>query len=201
MVLVPNNNTAGCQRVYGISFGNGDGAGALGLPYRDKACDLEQAADDAAATGNHKIAWWWRCHKPNLYKTFEGDTKEFKHLACWNSMVSMLEEPVANFNEPQPALVAADEDFDPNGLMAELTDEQYKQLKQEIEQTEEDHELVEQRQAQQQNLIESQAQEIERLKQEADELRKKQEAEEKLRESVRQRIQAKRKMEDEKGTD
>lgn len=146
------------MRVYGLSFGNGDGAGALGLPFRDKACDYEQAADDAAATGQHKIAWWWRCHKPHLYKTFSGDSKEMKQLACWNSMVSML--------DPKPQ--ASADDYDIEALVAQVSKEEY----------EEQQQLVEKRIAQQNNLIESLKQdhedkdaEIERLKREAARLR------------------------------
>lgn len=160
VVLVPNNNTSDCNRVYGISFGNGEGAGALGVPFRDKSCDYEQAADDAAAVGNHKIAWWWRCHKPNLYKTFKGkdETKEMAQLKCWNSMVQML--------EPQAAVV------DESGyMMAQVSEEQL--------------ELVENRINQQQNLIQSLEKdhadkdaEIERLKHQAAKLRAEQKQQE-----------------------
>jgi hypothetical protein len=82
VVLVPNNNTAGCMRVYGFSFGNGDGAGGLGVPFRDKACDYELAADDAAAAGEHDIAWFWRCHKKHLWQAYRdrGESEEEKEL-------------------------------------------------------------------------------------------------------------------------
>ena len=92
-VLVPNNNTSECMRVFGLSFGNGDGAAALGYPVRDAACDYESAADDAAASGNHDIAWFWRCQKKNMQKIF--GAKKFmlwqKHDAgaatrCYNQM-------------------------------------------------------------------------------------------------------------------
>lgn len=153
------------MRVYGLSFGNGDGAGALGVPFRDKACDYEQAADDAAAMGEHKIAWWWRCHKKNLWKTFEGDSREMKHLACWNSMVSML--------DPKP--VASLDDFDIEQLVAQVSKEEYA----------EQQKLVEDKMAQQQNLIESLKEEhaedkaeIERLRREAARLRAEQKAQE-----------------------
>lgn len=114
-VLVPNNNTAGCLRVYGLSFGNGEGAGAFGVPFRDKACDFEQAADDAAATGAHEIAWYWRCHKPNLYKQFKerGNSREEAISSCHQKMVGLLpqpkvEEDVSEFTsyERMPAPVA-----------------------------------------------------------------------------------------------
>lgn len=168
VVLVPNNNTANCMRVFGLSFGNGDGAGGLGYPHRDRACDFEQAADDAAAIGNHKIAWWWRCHKKNLLKTFKTRdmTDEQAQLACWNSMVQMLEAP-----EPQAGFgYSAD-----GTMMAQVSVEEY----------EEQQELVEQRINQQQNLIESlkadhedKDAEIERLKREAARLRAEQKKQE-----------------------
>lgn len=69
-VLVPNNNTVDCHKVYGITFGRDDTAGGVGWPYRDVACDYEQAADDAAAMGNHELAWFWRCHKKSNQRAF-----------------------------------------------------------------------------------------------------------------------------------
>lgn len=95
VVLVPNNNTESCLRVFGISWGNGDGAGAFGIPWRAKACDFEQAADDAAASGHLAMAWYWRCHKKNLYKTFRipGVKKSAEQLvtACHDKMSGLLE--------------------------------------------------------------------------------------------------------------
>jgi hypothetical protein len=166
VVLVPNNNTANCLRVYGLSFGNGDGAGALGVPFRDKACDYEAAADDAAAMGEHKIAWWWRCHKPNLRKTFKmrGDTDEMAQLKCWNSMVEML-EPQAN----------ADDWVTQDQLMAQVSKEEYQEQAM----------MVERQIAEQRELIESlkadhddKDAEIERLKREAARLRAEQKEQE-----------------------
>ena len=91
-VLVPNNNTEACLRVFGFSFGNGDGAGAFGIPWRSKPCDYEQAADDAAATGDHSLAWFWRCHKKNIRAPFErrGSTNEQATEACWRRMTQFL---------------------------------------------------------------------------------------------------------------
>lgn len=154
VVLVPNNNTAGCMRVFGISFGTHDGAAALGAPFRDEACDFEQAADDAAARGDHKIAWWWRCHKKNLYKTFKqkGDTKEMAHLKCWNSMTEMLTGQV---------IVDKDE-YD--SLMAQAVQK---------EELEEYAEQIEYRYSQQQNLIDSLKQEHEQDEQELARLKRK----------------------------
>jgi hypothetical protein len=154
------------MRVYGISFGNGEGAAGIGYPHRDKACDFELAADDAAATGNHKIAWWWRCHKKALYKTFKTKnmSDEQATLACWNSMVDML-EPQARRN---------DDDWG-DMMMAQVSKEEY----------EEQQQIVEQRINKQQSLIQSLKEdhedkdaEIERLKREAARLRAEQKEQE-----------------------
>ncbi len=82
-------------------------------------------------------------------------------------MTSLLitEESDANFNEPQPTLVAAD--FDANTLVAELTEEEILELKQELLRQDREHEEVETRQIQQQAIIETQAEQIARLKREA----------------------------------
>ena len=143
----------------------------MGLPFRDKSCDFEEAADDAAASGNHKVAWWWRCHKKNLYRTFSGDSKEMKHLACWNSMVDML--------DPKPQASVDDEEF--AALVAQVSKEEYA----------EQQALVEKRITQQESLIEALKEdhsakdaEIERLKREAARLRAKQ-AEEEKRDAAR----------------
>ena len=101
IVLVPNNNTANCMKVYGLSFSNTSGGGGIGWPYRDKSCDFEQAADDASAHGQHIIAWYWRCHKKNLYKQFNGRAKhkEQQIQACHQRMTQMF---VIIDAEPKP---------------------------------------------------------------------------------------------------
>lgn len=121
-VLVPNNNTSGCMRVYGFSFGNGEGAGALGVPFRDKACDYELAADDAAASGQHDIAWFWRCHKKHLYQPYRqrGESEEDAIAQCFDAMLQMLTPPVSA-TAPAPVY-----------MMAELSDEEAAELKAKI---------------------------------------------------------------------
>lgn len=71
VVLVPNNNTENCLRVWGISWGSSSGSGALGIPWRSAKCDYEQAADDAFAAGERDIGWFWKCQNPNLHKRFK----------------------------------------------------------------------------------------------------------------------------------
>jgi hypothetical protein len=201
VVVVPNNNTANCMRVFGISFGSGDGAAGIGYPHRDKSCDFEQAADDAAATGNHKIAWWWRCHKKALYQTFRtsGSSNEQAKLACWNSMMEMLSIPGSD--EPVPAgQVIIPEDEYETLMMAQVQQE--------------DLELLEERYAQQQSLIEelkeevaehdSEQEEIDRLKREAAKLRAAQEAQEKKREDIQAQFKKRlneREAKDDKGSE
>lgn len=93
IILIPNNNTSNCMKVYGLSFSNTSGGGGIGLPYRDAACDFESAADDAAAGGNQRMAWYWRCHKKNIYKTFKTPhvTKAEAIQGCAYKMWQMLE--------------------------------------------------------------------------------------------------------------
>lgn len=89
VVLVPNNNTESCLRVWGISFGNSDGAGGIGIPWRSKKCDYEQAADDAFAAGERELGWFWKCQNPNLYRSFKdkGESKEQAQQDCHARMV------------------------------------------------------------------------------------------------------------------
>ena len=73
IVLVPNNNTESCIRVWGIAFGRDGAAGSIGIPWRSAACDFEQAADDAFAAGERDLGWFWKCKNKNLYKGFKLD--------------------------------------------------------------------------------------------------------------------------------
>jgi hypothetical protein len=179
------------MRVWGISFGTHEGAAGLGLPTRDASCDFEQAADDAAATGNHKIAWWWRCQKKNLYKTFETNrTREQAKLACWNSMVEMIMPETAG------KVLIPEEEYE-NLLMAQVQQEEVEQVQDKL--------------AQQQGLIEElqkeveeaedQTKELERLKREAARLRAAQEAEKKedaeTREKFKRRLEQRQETKDE----
>lgn len=172
VVLVPNNNTENCLRVWGLSWGNSSGAGGIGVPQRSAACDYEQAADDAAALGNHKMAWYWRCHKKNIYKPFRKGNRTAPEAirACFDEMSTLLDmqdpEPV-----PTGSVIITEDEYD-SLLMAQVQQEELEQL--------------EDRYAQQQSLIEElqdeiedhdlEQAEIERLKREAAELRRAQEA-------------------------
>ena len=189
VVLVPNNNTAGCLRVWGLAFGNGDGAASLGIPTRDKACDYEAAADDAAATGDHDIAWFWRCHKKSLYSQFKdrGEDTDTAVLQCFERMTEMLGVPIGATDEPPPGQILLPEaEYDELLAQASTVEE----IEEEVM---EQRELVEYRIAQQENLIESLEQqheddqaELDRLKREAAALREEQDAEEARRARVRE---------------
>lgn len=91
-VLVPNNNTEGCLRVFGFMYGDKNGTGMLGWPFRSKQCDFEQAADDAAAYGQHELAWFWRCNKKNLYRRFrdKGESRDKAIADCHAQMVGPI---------------------------------------------------------------------------------------------------------------
>jgi len=89
IVLVPNNNTESCIRVFGLAFGKDGAAGSIGWPWRSKACDFEQAGDDAFAGGEREIGWFWKCKSKNLYGEFRGkgvSVEEAKD-ACFDKMV------------------------------------------------------------------------------------------------------------------
>lgn len=78
VVLVPNNNTESCVRVFGLAFGRNGESGALGVPWRSKACDYEQAADDAFAAGERELGWFWKCHNKSLAKPFKGKDESWE---------------------------------------------------------------------------------------------------------------------------
>ncbi len=78
LILVPNNNTENCLRVFGFAFGNNNGSGMFGIPWRSNACDYEGAADDAFAAGMHDLGWFWKCNNSSLYSRFKdkGESKQ-----------------------------------------------------------------------------------------------------------------------------
>ena len=89
IVLVPNNNTENCLRVFGFAFGKDGTSGGFGVPWRSAACDYEQAADDAFAAGERELGWYWKCHNKSLYKTFKekGEAKEAAIEQCHDKMI------------------------------------------------------------------------------------------------------------------
>lgn len=89
-VLVPNNNTENCLRVWGLSFSK-DGSIALGIPFRSGKCDLEGAADDAFAQGQVLLGWTFKCKNRNIYKVMGGDEE-----ACIDTVKPMLRRAEAD---------------------------------------------------------------------------------------------------------
>lgn len=84
VVLVPNNNTESCVRVFGLAFGKNGESGAIGWPWRSRACDFEQAADDAFAAGERDLGWFWKCQNKNVARPFklEGMSWDDAKLKC-----------------------------------------------------------------------------------------------------------------------
>lgn len=108
LVLVPNNNTERCLRVFGFSFGNKEGSGMLGVPWRSKQCDYKGFASDADAQGNFDLGWFWRCHMKSAYKVFrdKGETVESAIDDCVtkNSGTNFLVDKVAKQKDEYNAL-------------------------------------------------------------------------------------------------
>jgi len=88
IVMVPNNNTENCLRVWGLAFGKNGESAAFGLPFRSKKCDYEQAADDAFAQGEREIGWFWKCENTNLSKSFKDH--DDPSAACLARMIGSI---------------------------------------------------------------------------------------------------------------
>jgi len=110
VVLVPNNNTESCVRVFGLAFGKNGESGAVGFPWRSKACDYEQAADDAFAAGERELGWFWKCQNKNLYRTFklDGMTNDEAKLECHKKAVGM-NSALATIEDLERRLEAAED--------------------------------------------------------------------------------------------
>ena len=93
IVLIPQQHTASCQRTFGFAYGNDSGGGGFGIPFRDKNCDFDKAALAAHNEGNRDLAWYWRCHKKSLYRTFDGASDEAKIAACYRYTTGSYPEP------------------------------------------------------------------------------------------------------------
>ncbi len=89
VVMVPNNNTEKCLRIFGLSISTQDGAAGIGFPWRSAPCDFEQAADDAFAGGERDLGWFWKCQNKNLYKRFrsKGESEESAITDCQDRMM------------------------------------------------------------------------------------------------------------------
>lgn len=87
VVLIPNNNTERCLRVWGLSFSNQSGGGGIGVPMRSRECDLEAAADDAFAQGNIDLGWMLKCKQKSMKKAFAngGNWKQVGEKNCFST--------------------------------------------------------------------------------------------------------------------
>lgn len=105
----------------------------------------------------------------------------------------LIPEP-APMAAPEPVLeemvIVADESWSADELVAQLTDEQYEDLKSQIQDNDEDYAMVEQRQVQQAMVIESQADELARLKREAEALKAEQEARKKAEAEAQEKFKS-----------
>lgn len=110
IVMVPNNNTEKCLRIFGLSISTQDGAAGIGFPWRSAPCDFEQAADDAFAGGERDLGWFWKCQNKNLFKRFrsKGESDESAITDCQDrmmkgvsqaSMIARLQQDVAELNQ------------------------------------------------------------------------------------------------------
>lgn len=92
LVLVPNNNTEGCLRVFGFSFGNTEGSGMFGVPWRSAQCDYGHMAAAADAQGNQELGWFWRCQMKSAYKVFreKGEDKDVAISQCHDRMIGAV---------------------------------------------------------------------------------------------------------------
>ena len=92
VVLVPNNNTEKCLRVWGIAWGRDGTSGALGVPWRSKQCDYNGFASSADAQGNLELGWYWRCHMKSAYKTFKdkNESTETAIVQCHDRMIGAV---------------------------------------------------------------------------------------------------------------
>ena len=90
VVLVPNNNTESCVRVFGLAFGRDGSSGAIGFPWRSAKCDYGKAASEAFAGGERDLGWFWQCQNKNLYKRFQskGESEASAIDDCHTRMLS-----------------------------------------------------------------------------------------------------------------
>jgi hypothetical protein len=128
VVLVPNNNTESCLRVFGIAWGKNGESGALGVPWRSKKCDYEQAADDAFAAGEREIGWFWKCENPNLYKTFKskGESNESAKTDCLTKMVGSVTQ-LTTINTLRDQLTASERERNNDRTLARESNERITQ--------------------------------------------------------------------------
>ena len=167
------NQVEACGRVFGISGANTSGGWALGVPIPRSwtpTCDLWKAANEAQENGHIYTSYMFTCSIKAIRKVWgESTCLEFDRMAQ-TELFAMIAEapapPAPKMSDLYNQAAQADEYF-----LAQVASEDYERDKQIAD---EQHELTEQRVAQQQNKIESLQQneaemrkELERLRDEA----------------------------------
>jgi len=66
VTFIPNNNTAGCRYVIGITGVGVNGGGGLGWPLKDKDCIFMEFAAMAFSQGNTDGGWDMYCSAPTI---------------------------------------------------------------------------------------------------------------------------------------
>ena len=164
------NQVEACGRVFGISGANTSGGWALGVPIPRSwtpTCDLWKAANEAQENGHIYTGYMFTCSIKAIRKAWgESTCQEFERMAQ-NELFAMIAEAPApsapEMSDLYNQAAQADEYF-----LAQVTSEEYERDKQI---SDEQHELTEQRQAQQQNKIESLQQNEVELRRELERLR------------------------------
>ncbi len=164
------NQVEACGRVFGISGANTSGGWALGVPIPRSwtpTCDLWKAANEAQENGHIYTGYMFTCSIKAIRKAWgESTCQEFERMAQ-NELFAMIAEAPApsapEMSDLYNQAAQADEYF-----LAQVASEEYERDKQI---SDEQHELTEQRQAQQQNKIESLQQNEVELRRELERLR------------------------------
>jgi len=164
------NQVEACGRVFGISGANTSGGWALGVPIPRSwtpTCDLWKASNEAQENGHIYTSYMFTCSIKSIRKVWgESTCQEFERMAR-NELFAMIAEapapPEPEMSELYNQAAQADEYF-----LAQVAAEDYQRDKQIAE---EQHELTEQRVAQQQNKIDSLAQREAELRREVERLR------------------------------
>ena len=164
------NQVEACGRVFGISGANTSGGWALGVPIPRSwtpTCDLWKAANEAQENGHIYTGYMFTCSIKAIRKAWgESTCQEFERMAQ-NELFAMIAEAPApsapEMSDLYNQAAQADEYF-----LAQVASEEYERDKQI---SDEQHELTEQRQAQQQNKIESLQQNEVELRREVERLR------------------------------
>lgn len=132
-----SNNTESCVRVLGFSFANTSGSGMLGVPLpRGKACDMWKAVNEAQENGHVWLSYAFMCEIKNIRDVWGLDRcKELTEQA-----LTQLDDLVSFGYSVEPGHVSLPEDEYEDLLLAQVQQEEIEQL--------------EDRFAQQQNLIE-----------------------------------------------